>query len=91
MGAEKIIAVTFDCNKRPTFSIENVVGISTQAFNIMTHSSNMDEIAMADLNIHLCLNNISLLDLSKSTQIAKRGYNIVARNIVKIKEMLDIK
>ncbi len=91
MGADKVIAVTFDCNRRPTFSIENVVGISTQAFNIMTHSSNMDEIAMADLNIHLCLNNISLLDLSKSTQIAKRGYNIVARNIVKIKEMLDTK
>lgn len=90
MGADKIIAVTFNCNKRPTFSIENVVGISTQAFNIMTHSSNMDEIGLADVNIHLCLNNVSLLDLSKSTEIAKRGYYIVQRNIFKIKEMLGI-
>lgn len=90
MGADKIIAVSFDCNKRPAFSIENVVGISTQAFNIMTHSSNEEEITAADVNIRLCLNNVSLLDVSKATYVAKRGYNIVARNIIKIKEMLGI-
>lgn len=90
MGADKVIAVTFDCNKRPTFSIENVVGISTQAYNIMTHSVNMAEIASADVNLHLCLPGVSLLDVSKATYIAKRGYNIVARNIVRIKEMLEI-
>ena len=91
MGADKIIAVTFDCNKRPTFSIDNVMGISSQAFNIMTHSSNIEEINMADVNVHLCLNGVSLLDVSKATYVAKRGYNIVARNIVKIKELLDKK
>lgn len=90
MGADKIIAVTFDCNKKPAFSIENVVGISTQAYNIMTHSVNMDEIASADVNVHLCLSNVSLLDVSKATYTAKRGYNIVARNIIRIKEMLEI-
>ena len=50
----------------------------------------MDEINTADVNVHLCLNNVSLLDLSKATYAAKRGYNIVARNIMKIKEMLGI-
>ena len=90
MGADKVIAVTFDCNKKPTFSIENVVGISAQAYNIMTHSVNMDEIAKADVNVHLCLHNVSLLDVSKANYLAKRGYNIVARNITKIKEMLEI-
>lgn len=90
MGADKIIAVTFDCNKRATFSIRNVVGISSQAFNIMTHSSNIDEVNTADVNVHLCLNNVSLLDVSKATYIAKRGYNIVAKNIIRIKEMLGI-
>ena len=89
MGADKVIAVTFDCNKRPTFSIENVIGISAQAYNIMTHSINMDEIAKADINIHLCLHNVSLLDVSKANYLVKRGYNIVVRNIVKIKEMLE--
>ncbi len=91
MGADKIIAVTFDCNKKTAFSIENVVGISSQAFNIMTHSSNMEEINTADVNVHLCLNNVSLLDISKATYAAKRGYNIVAKNIIKIKELLGIK
>lgn len=90
MGADKVIAVTFDCNKSPTFSIQNVVGISTQAFNIMTHSSNMAEIDMATVNLHLCLSGISLLDVSKATETAKRGYNLVARNIIKVKEMLEI-
>ena len=91
MGALKVIAVTFNCNKNTTFNIENVVGISTQAFNIMTHSSNMDEVSTADVNIRLCLDNVSLLDISKATYAARRGYNMVARNIVKIKEMLGIK
>jgi len=90
MGADKIIAVTFNCNKNSTFSIENVVGISTQAFNIMTHSSNVNEIHLADVNIQLCLNNVSLLDLSKTTEVAKRGYYVVQRNILKIKEILGI-
>lgn len=88
MGADKVIAVTFNCNKKPSFSIENVVGISTQAFNIMTHSSNIDEINTADVNVMLCLNDVSLLDISKATYVAKRGYNIVAKNIEKIKELL---
>lgn len=88
MGADKIIAVTFNCNKKPSFSIENVVGISSQAFNIMTHSSNINEISRADVNIHLCLKNVSLLDTSKATEIAKFGYNIVERNITKIKQII---
>jgi hypothetical protein len=66
------------------------VGISAQAYNIMTHSMNLDEIAKADVNIHLCLHNVSLLDLSKANYLAKRGYNIVARNITRIKEILNI-
>ena len=90
MGAEKVIAVTFNCNKNLTFSIENVVGISSKAFDIMTHSSNIDEVSTADVNIRLCLDNVSLLDISKATYAARRGYNMVARNIIKIKEMLEI-
>lgn len=89
LGATKIIAVTFNCNKRPTFSIENVVGISSQAFNIMSHSVNYSEIENADVNLRLCLDN-SLFDMSNPVYLAKRGYNIVARNIFKIKELLNM-
>lgn len=91
MGADKVIAVTFDCNKKCNFSIDNVVGISSQAFNIMTHNSNKTDVENADVNIRLCLNKVSLLDFNNSNYIAKRGYNIVARNIKKIKEILEEK
>lgn len=88
MGADKIIAVTFDCNKKTNISINNVVGISSQAFNIMSHNSNNDDVNIADVNIRLCLNNVSLLDFSNSNYIVMRGYDIVSRNICRIKERL---
>lgn len=90
MGADKVIAVTFDCNKKSSFSIDNVVGISSQAFNIMSHNSNKEDVDNADVNIRLCLNKVSLLDFSNANYIATRGYNIVARNICRIKEKLGL-
>lgn len=90
MGAEKILAITFSCNKRPTFSISNVMGISSQAFNIMTHSSNMEEVNNADVNVRLCLDNTALFDVSNPVALAKRGYNVIARNIIRIKEKLGL-
>ena len=90
MGAEKILAVTFNCNKKSSFGIENIVGISTQAFNIMSHTSNGNQVNNADINVRLCLNDISLLDTSKSIMLAKRGYNIIARNIDRIKQKLNL-
>ncbi|MBR6641999.1 MAG: patatin-like phospholipase family protein [Clostridia bacterium] len=91
MGADKIIVVTFNCNKGNHLGIENVIGISSQAFNIMSHESNKDKVELADVNVKLCLNNVSLLDFSNSTDITHRGYNIIARNIDKIKRSLNIK
>lgn len=88
MGADKIIAITFNCNKSNIFSIRNVIGISTQAFNIMMHSSNMAEVNMADVNVRLCLDNTSLFDVSNPLYLTKRGYNIISKNIKKIKEKL---
>ena len=91
MGAEKVLAITFDCNKNTNFGLKNVIGISSQAFNIMTHSSNLDEINLADLNVRLCLNYVGLLDLANPQYLAKKGYSIIARNIDKVKKYLDIK
>ena len=91
MGADKIIVVTFNCNKGNNMGIENVIGISSQAFNIMSHESNKDKVELADVNVKLCLNNVSLLDFSNATNIAHRGYNIIASNIDRIKKNLGIK
>ncbi|MBR6689191.1 MAG: patatin-like phospholipase family protein [Clostridia bacterium] len=91
MGADKIIVVTFNCNKGNHLGIENVIGISSQAFNIMSHESNKDKVELADVNVKLCLNNVSLLDFSSATDLAHRGYNIIANNIDKIRKSLGIK
>ena len=90
MGADKIIVVTFNCNKGNHMGIENVIGISSQAFNIMSHESNKDKVELADVNIKLCLNNVSLLDFSNATNLAHRGYNIIANNIDRIKKSLNL-
>lgn len=91
MGADKVIVVTFNCNKGNHLGIENVIGISSQAFNIMSHESNKDKVELADVNVKLCLNNVSLLDFSNANNIAIRGYNIIANNIDRIKKSLNIK
>lgn len=90
MGADKVIAVTFNCNNKYNFGIKNIIGISEQSFNLLSHNSNISEQNIADVNVRLCIDNVSLLDFSKSSALATRGYNIVARNISKIKEMLKL-
>lgn len=90
MGADKVIAITFNCNKRSKFGIRNIIGISAQAFDILNHSSSEKEQLQADLNIKLCLNNISLLDFSNPAYIAQRGYNVIYNNIGEIKRRLGI-
>lgn len=90
MGADKVIAITFDCNKKYNVGIKNIVGISEQAFNILSHAATYEEQSLADVNVRLCLNNVSLLDFSNPVYVAKRGYNIIARNISEIKRRLEI-
>lgn len=90
MGADKVIAVTFNCNNKYNFGIKNIIGISEQSFNLLSHNSNISEQNIADVNVRLCIDNVSLLDFSKSQVLVTRGYNIIARNISKIKEMLDM-
>lgn len=90
MGADKVIAITFDCNKRNKFGIKNIIGISSQAFDILSHNSSEKEQIQADVNVKLCLNNVSLLDFSNPKYLARRGYNVIYRNIDEIKRRLGI-
>lgn len=90
MGADKVIAITFDCNKKTKFGIRNIIGISSKAFDILSHECATKEQENADVNVKLCLNNVSLLDFSKPTYLANRGYNVIYRNINEIKRRLGI-
>ena len=90
MGADKVIAVTFDCNKIDKKNLKNVIGITSQAFDILTHEASECEQENADINIRVCTKNISLLDFSKSVFLAKKGYYLVNNNIEYIKNKLGI-
>ena len=90
MGADKVIAVSFDCNKIDKNNLKNVIGITAQAFYILTHEASESEQENADINVRICTKNITLLDFSKSIFLAKKGYNIVNNNIDYIKSKLRI-
>ena len=70
--------------------LENIIGITSQAFDILTHEASEQEQENADINIRICSKNITLLDFSKSIFLAKKGYNLVNNNIEYIKEKIGI-
>ena len=90
MGADKVIAVSFDCNKIDKNNLKNVIGITSQAFDILTHEASEEEVKNAEVNIRVCAKNITLLDFSKSVYLAKKGYNLVNNNIGYIKGKIGI-
>lgn len=90
MGADKVIAVSFDCNKMNKNNLKNVIGITSQAFDLLTHEASECEQVNADINIRVCARNVTLLDFSKSVFLAKKGYFLVNNNIEYIKEKIGI-
>lgn len=90
MGADKVIAVSFECNKIDKNNLKNVIGITSQAFDILTHEASEEELKNADVNIRVCARNTTLLDFSKSVYLAKKGYNLVNNNIDYIKGKIGI-
>lgn len=89
MGADKVLAISFDKNKRYYDKSINIVSVSLKAFDIMSHQINEDELHRADLVLRPDIpENISLLDCSKSNLLANRGYKAIKNNMDKIKKML---
>lgn len=90
MGADKIIAVSFDCNKIDKSNLKNVIGITSQAFDILTHEASEKEQEYATVNIRVCTKDIPLFDFSKSVFLARKGYYLVNNNIQYLKEKIGI-
>lgn len=88
MGADKVIAVTFDDNKATKMSDLNVISITMKSFDIMGHEVNREQLDIADYVINPKINNVSLLDCGSSNNIANIGYEITKKNIDKIKEAI---
>ncbi len=90
MGADKVIAVSFDCNKMNKNNLKSFIGITSQAYDLLSHEASESEKEFADINIRVCTKNVTLLDFSKSVFLAKKGYYIVNNNINYIKSQIGI-
>lgn len=89
MGADKVIAVTFDDNKSSKLSDYNVISITMKSFDIMGHEINKEQLDLANYIINPKINNTSLLDCKNLNYIANIGYNTTKENIAQIREAIS--
>ncbi|MDD2627591.1 MAG: patatin-like phospholipase family protein [Clostridia bacterium] len=90
MGAKKVIAISFDCNRLDNKNLKNIIGITNQAIDILIHEADEDEQKLADINIRICTKGVSLLDFNKSIQLTRKGYYVINNNIKYIKDKIGI-
>lgn len=91
MGADKVVAVSFDNNTKGYCSNLNIVSVALKSFNIMAHNLNKLNLKYADYVISPSIpSNISLLDCSKTKYLVNIGYNKAKSVINQIKNDLKI-
>ena len=88
MNADKVLAVTFDDNKKCVINNLNIVDVTLKSFDIMGHELECDEIEKADYNLSIKLNDVSLLECNKISYAANIGYIETKKQIEKIKEYI---
>ncbi|MEG0073194.1 MAG: patatin-like phospholipase family protein [Clostridia bacterium] len=88
MGADKIISVEFEDNKYMMKPINNIIDITLQSFDILSHQASVSCDEIADVKIVPQLNQVSLLECNKSREIAKQGYIATKKSMNAIKELL---
>lgn len=90
MGARKVLAVCFDKNDKCDTYSKNIIGITMKTFDIMGHQVNEEELKEADFVLTPDVEDVGLLDCSKTRKIVNQGYYAVKNNIDKIKKVLEI-
>lgn len=85
MGAEYVIAVSFD-NEKELDRNCNILDIILKSFEIMGQNVNEKEIELADLNIVPKMSSGMLLDCSKAQFYMNAGYIATKKAIKQIKE-----
>ncbi len=88
MGADKVLAVCFDKNDNCQSYTKNIIGITLKTFDIMGHQINEEELLKADYILTPNVEDVGLLDCSKTRKIINQGYYAVKNNIEKIREKL---
>ncbi|MDO4283643.1 MAG: patatin-like phospholipase family protein [Clostridia bacterium] len=88
MGAKKVLAICFDKNDKCDTYSKNIIGITMKTFDIMGHQVNEEELSRADFVLTPNVEDVGLLDCSKTKKIVNQGYYAVKNNIDKIKERI---
>ncbi len=87
MGAKNIVAVTFDSNKHRVTECNNIISITMQAFDVMCHQINQDQLDSANILIRPKLEDASLLGCDKINEYIESGYNETKKKISVIKKL----
>ena len=87
MGAKNIVAVTFDSNKNRTSICNNILTITMQSFDIMSHQVNKEELELADVLIRPNVEDVSILGCDKIKECIENGYIETRKNISRIKNL----
>lgn len=90
MGADKVIAVSFDDKIKQECNYPNIISAATRSFDIMGHQVNLPELQKADYVIRPKIKNMPLWELDKSSYCANKGYEAVKENIDEIKKAIGI-
>ncbi|MDD3304237.1 MAG: patatin-like phospholipase family protein [Clostridia bacterium] len=90
IGASKVLAVSFDRNKKKETSYDNLVCISMQSFDIMGHQVNQTEVEEADLVIRPKLKDMNVLNCGEIESSITSGYRATKEAIGSIRELVGI-
>lgn len=87
-GADKVITVSFDENKKSEVSNLNIVDVTLKSFDIMGHEIEYKQLMLSDIVIYPKMSNVSLLECSKITYAYNAGYEATKKNIKAIKALV---
>ena len=88
MGADKVITVSFDDNKKTNINNFNIVDVTLKSFDIMGHEMEYNQLKKSDYVIMPKLIDVSLLECDKVSYAANIGYMETRKQIEKIKESI---
>lgn len=88
IGAEKIITIVFEEEKRPKKKV-NILDCITSSMGIMMHELYNYEIEGIEYLLKINTKDVWLLDIEKTEELYNLGYKTTNKEINKIKEYLD--
>lgn len=88
MGADKVISIVFDSNRKECCS--NIIDVVTNSIGIMGHELANYELVGADYLLKIKTPAVSLLDTNEIENLYKLGYLQTKEKIKEIKKIINL-